>query len=112
MIEALEDFGINTLTEIINEIYYSGNIQEDLSKSIFLHRTINLMSHVVKIVLRIIIQRARKSTARKSGNISSHTEKLFSSDTRQSMKRRIATEKLFKIYIARCGYTWLDLASG
>ena len=48
------------------------------------------------------------STARKSGNISSHTEKLFSSDTRQSMKRRIATARLSKIYIARCGYTWLD----
>ena len=48
------------------------------------------------------------STARTSGSISSHTEKLFSSDTRQSMKRRIATERLSKIYIARCGYTWLD----
>ena len=24
------------------------------------------------------------------------------------MKRRIATEWLTKIYIARCGYTWLD----
>ena len=48
------------------------------------------------------------STARKSGNISSHTEKLFSPDTRQSMKRRITTERLSKIYIARCGYTWLD----
>ena len=48
------------------------------------------------------------STARKSGNISSHTEKLFSSDTRQSMKRRIATERLSKIYIAKCGYTWLN----
>ena len=48
------------------------------------------------------------STARKSGNISSHTEKLFSSDTRQSMKRRIAIERLSKIYIARCRYTWLD----
>ena len=46
--------------------------------------------------------------SRKSGNISSHTEKLFSSDTRQSMKRRIATERISKIYIARCGYTWLD----
>ena len=48
------------------------------------------------------------SNSRKSGNISSHTEKLFSCDTRQSMKRRIATERLSKIYIARCGYTWLD----
>ena len=27
---------------------------------------------------------------------------------RQSMKRRIATERLSKIYIAICGYTWLD----
>ena len=74
MIEALEDFGINTLTEIINEIYDSGSIPEDLSRSIFialpkksnateceLHRTISLMSHVVKIVLRIIMWRARKS---------------------------------------------------
>ena len=38
------------------------------------------------------------STARKSGNISSHIEKLFSSDTRQSMKRRIATERLYNLY--------------
>ena len=34
--------------------------------------------------------------------------KHFSSDTRQSMKRRTATERLSKINIARCGYTWLD----
>ena len=74
MIEALEDFGINALTVIINEICDSGNIPEDLSKSIFialpkkpnaikpeLHRTISLMSHVVKIVLRIIMWRVRKS---------------------------------------------------
>ena len=37
------------------------------------------------------------STAQKSGNISSHTGKLFSSDTRQSMKHRIVTERLSKI---------------
>ena len=68
MIEALEDFGISTLTEMTNEIYDSVTIPEDLSKSIFialpkkpnaieceLHRTISLMSHVIKIVLRIIM---------------------------------------------------------
>ena len=48
------------------------------------------------------------STARKSGKISHILKAFFSSDTRQSMKRRIATERLSKIYIARCGYTWLD----
>ena len=46
------------------------------------------------------------STARKSGNISHILKALFR--PRQSMKRRIATERLSKIYIARCGYTWLD----
>ena len=74
MIEALEDFGIDTMTEIINEIYDSGTIPEDLSKSIFialpkkhnateceLHRTISLMSHVIKMILRIIMWRARKN---------------------------------------------------
>ena len=43
----------------------------------------------------------------KSGNIS-YILKDISSDTRQSMKRQIATKRLSKIYIARCGYTWLD----
>ena len=37
-------------------------------------------------------------SVRKSGNIFRHTEKLFSSDTRQSMKRRIVTERLTEIY--------------
>ena len=61
------------------------------------------------ILLKSLLVLQNFSTARKSGNISSQTEKLFSSDTRQSMKRRIATERLCaKIYIARCGYTWLD----
>ena len=33
---------------------------------------------------------------------------LVKISTRQSMKRRITTKRLFTIYIARCGYTWLD----
>ena len=54
---------------------------------------------------------------RKEGNHMQHEKaatfldilkSFFSSDTRQSMKRRITTERLFTIYIARCGYTWLD----
>ena len=62
------------MTEIINEIYDSGTILEDLSKSTFialpkkpnateceLHRTISLMSHVIKMILRMIMWRARKN---------------------------------------------------
>ena len=44
----------------------------------------------------------------KAGTFLDILKSFFSSDTRQSMKRRITTERLFTIYIARCGYTWLD----
>ena len=72
MIKALEGFGIPTLTKLINNIYDTGHIPSDLSKSIFIalpkkpnanecenHRTISLMRHVTKILLRIIMMRIR-----------------------------------------------------
>ena len=72
MVSALDDFGLQKLTECLNEIYDTGEIPEELSKSIFialpkkagaieceLHRTISLMSHIIKILLRIIMLRAR-----------------------------------------------------
>ncbi|GFR85819.1 transposon TX1 uncharacterized 149 kDa protein [Elysia marginata] len=62
LIEALEDYGIEKTTNLLNEIYDTGQIPTDLTKSIFialpkkpgateceLHRTISLMSHVTKI---------------------------------------------------------------
>uniref|UniRef100_A0A3P8SQG9 Reverse transcriptase domain-containing protein n=1 Tax=Amphiprion percula TaxID=161767 RepID=A0A3P8SQG9_AMPPE len=61
---ALDEFGIDKVTEIMNQIYDSGEIPEDMEKSIFialpkkpgaidceLHRTISLMSHMTKILL-------------------------------------------------------------
>ncbi|GFO02707.1 endonuclease-reverse transcriptase [Plakobranchus ocellatus] len=72
LIEALEDFGIGKVTHLLNEIYDTGQIPTDLSKSIFialpkkpgateceLHRTISLMSHITKILLKIIMLRTR-----------------------------------------------------
>ena len=71
-IEALEEFGIMKITELLNEIYDTGQIPTETLKSIFitlpkkagateceLHRTISLMSHVTKILLRIIMMRVR-----------------------------------------------------
>ncbi|GFS23132.1 LINE-1 retrotransposable element ORF2 protein [Elysia marginata] len=68
LIEALEDYGIEKNTNL----YDTGQIPTDLTKSIFialpkkpgatereLHRTISLMSHVTKILLRIVMLRAR-----------------------------------------------------
>ena len=72
MIEALEEFGVDILYDLLNEIYNTGIIQEDMSQSIFIallkkpgatecepHRTISLTSHATKILLRIIMTRAR-----------------------------------------------------
>ena len=72
LIEALEEFGIEKVTTLLNEIYDTGQIPVDMSRSIFialpkkpgatdceLHRTISLMSHVTKLLLRIIMMRVR-----------------------------------------------------
>ncbi|GFS12153.1 endonuclease-reverse transcriptase [Elysia marginata] len=73
IIEALDDYGIEKTTNLLNEIYDTGQIPTDLTKSIFialpkkkpgateceLHRTISLMSHITKILLRIVMLRVR-----------------------------------------------------
>lgn len=74
MLIALDDFGIEKITEIINEIYNNGDIPEDLSRSIFialpkkpgtnkceLHRTISRMSHITKNIIHILMKHAAKS---------------------------------------------------
>ena len=61
IIVALEDLGIDLTTKLINAIYDSGTIPEDLCKSVFtvlpkkpgateyeFHKTISLMSHMTK----------------------------------------------------------------
>lgn len=73
MLDALEDYGIELVTKLINSIYETGDIPSDLLKSTFialpkkpgaiecgLHRTISLMSHLTKVLLRIVMLRARK----------------------------------------------------
>ncbi|GFS24491.1 endonuclease-reverse transcriptase [Elysia marginata] len=72
LIEALEDYGTEQVTAILNSIYETGNIPADISKSIFIalpkkpgavecehHRTISLMSHITKILLKVIMMRVR-----------------------------------------------------
>ena len=75
LLEALEEFGVDQITKFLNNIYDTGEIPEDLSKSIFitlpkkagaieceLHRTISLMSHLTKIFLWIVMNRTRNKT--------------------------------------------------
>jgi len=72
MIQCLEELGVDVMTKLINKIYDTGEIPDDLTKSIFialpkkagateceLHRTISLMSHVTKILLKILMMRMK-----------------------------------------------------
>ena len=68
LVKLLEEDAIDFLHGLMNQIYDSGQLPEELLRSIFVaipkisgttacgkHRTIVLMSHTVKILLRIII---------------------------------------------------------
>ena len=74
MLEALEEYGVEKLTDIINRIYHGGDFPEDLHKSIFIalpkkldaaeceqHRKISLMSHITKLILKILLLPAMSS---------------------------------------------------
>ena len=72
MITALDEVGINTVTKLLNNLYDTGEIPADMKKSIYIaipkkpgttdcdqHRTISLMSHLTKVLLRILMKRMR-----------------------------------------------------
>ena len=73
MIEACGDIGISTLVTIMNKIYESGYIPQQMKESIFItipkkgdlldysnYRLISLMSHITKILIRILMFRMKK----------------------------------------------------
>ena len=72
MIQGLEEFGVNTLTELFNEMYSLGHLPPDLLNSTYVtipkkpkarqcsdFRTISLMSHTLKIFLTVILERIK-----------------------------------------------------
>ena len=72
MLQATEDFSVDKITSIANQIYDTGEFQNELMQSIFiaipkkagaseceLHRTISLMSVVTKIILEVLLMRIR-----------------------------------------------------
>ena len=75
MLVAAGDMGIAELTKLSNMIHIQGGFPSELNKSIFItlpkvngatkcekHRTISLMTHITKLVLRIVINRIRGKT--------------------------------------------------
>ncbi|GFO34971.1 RNA-directed DNA polymerase from mobile element jockey-like [Plakobranchus ocellatus] len=74
IIKALDNLGIDLTAKLLNAIYDSGAIPEDLCKSVLillpktpgateceLHRTISLMTHFTKILLVVLMHGMRKS---------------------------------------------------
>ena len=72
VIKALDEVGIDVLCEMLNEIYNTGIIPQEMSKSIFVElpttsgatecgdfRTVSLLSHIFEILLKIIMLRMR-----------------------------------------------------
>ena len=72
MLTVLGELGIKEVTKLLNIIHVTGEIPTDLKKSVYMaipkkvgrvecdqHRTISLMSHVTKVMLRVLMSRAR-----------------------------------------------------
>ena len=72
MLKALDNLGLERLTDLTNKIYNTGYIPEDMKESVFIpipkkpkatqcteYRTISLMSHATKVLLKIILERVK-----------------------------------------------------
>ena len=73
-LKALDDTMINTVVKIYQEVYKSGDMLRNLTHAIFIklpkekntlecseHRTISLISHVTKVILKVILKRNEKA---------------------------------------------------
>ena len=72
MLTALGEFAIKETTKLLNIIHVTGEIPTDLKKSVYIaipkkigtvecdqHRTVSLMSHLTKVMLRVLMNRMR-----------------------------------------------------
>ena len=75
MLVAAGEYGLEELTRLTNMVYNHGYFPEELDKSMFItlpkisgttkcekHRTISLMNHITKLILRVVMNRVRGRT--------------------------------------------------
>ena len=76
MLVAAVEYGLEELTRLTNMVYNHGYFREELYKSIFIsllpkisgttkcekYRTISLMSHITKLIIRVVMNRVRGRT--------------------------------------------------
>ena len=73
MITALDDAGVDIIHNLLNDIYKTGVIPSSMSESIFIrlpkkpkatmcaeYRTLSLMSHLLKVILKVVLLRSRR----------------------------------------------------
>ena len=119
-LKALNENGIEILTDICNEVYQTGQIPEELKHSVFIripkianaidcsdYRTLCLMSNIIKILLRVITERNRRVFEREAGKTQSGFKKGMG--TREGIFNfRMILEKLIEknkmIYVCFIDY--------
>ena len=81
MLKVLEEFTVEKLTELFNDIYSTGVIPDELARSIYItlpkkpkaiecsdFRTISIMPHVTKLLLKIILERIKPTIETEVGD--------------------------------------------
>ncbi|RUS89973.1 hypothetical protein EGW08_002240 [Elysia chlorotica] len=81
MLKVLGEFSIEKLTDIFNDIYDTGHIPDELAKSVYItlpkksksiecgdFRTISIMPHVTKLLLKVILERIKQTIETEVGD--------------------------------------------
>ena len=84
MIKALDETGVKIIHKLVNDIYKTGVIPTSMNESIFIHLpktpkatmfteycTLSLMSHVLKVILKVILLRNKQKIENEISNLQS-----------------------------------------
>ena len=84
MIKALDETGVKIIHKLVNDIYKTGVIPTSMNESIFIclpkkpkatmcteYRTLSLMSHVLKVILKVILLRNKQKIENEISNLQS-----------------------------------------
>ena len=84
MIKALDETGVKIIHKLVNDIYKTGVIPTSMNESIFIrlpkkpkatmcteYRSLSLMSHVLKVILKVILLRNKQKIENEISNLQS-----------------------------------------
>ena len=81
IIKALDETGVKIIHKLVNDIYKTGVIPTSMNESLFIrlpkkpkateYRTLSLMSHVLKVILKVILLRNKQKIENEISNLQS-----------------------------------------